>query len=100
MRRAFVMIWCRVYVMIPCRVCVIMYDTIRYVRNTIRSRMAWLCALCGTITYEYVYDMALTRTNMRYVALCSVWDSCGIPRPPYVYVYDSCMIPFPEEGLL
>ena len=71
------------------RMYVIMYDMIRYVRNTIRSRMTDLCALCGTITYEYVYDMALTRTNMRYVALCYVYDSCGIPRLPYVYVYDS-----------
>ena len=67
---------CVCYVMVSCtcydyvRMYVIMYDMIRYVRNTIRSRMTDLCALCGTITYEYVYYMALTRTNMRYVALC------------------------------
>ena len=78
------------------RMYVIMYDMIRYVRNTIHSCMTELCALCGIITYEYVYDMTLTRTNMRYVALCYVYDSCGIPRLPYVYVYDSCMIPFPS----
>ena len=76
---------CVCYDLLPCvcydsvRMYVIMYDMIRYVRNTIRSRMVGLCALCGTITYEYVYDMALTRTNMRYVALCYVYDSCGIP---------------------
>ena len=94
---------CRVpcvgYDLLPCvcydfvRMYVIMYDMIRYVRNTIRSRMTDLCALCGIITYEDVYDMALTRTNMRYVALCYVYDSCMIPRLPYVYVYDSCVIP-------
>ena len=61
------------------RMYVIMYDMIRYVRNTIRFRVADLCALCGIITYEYVYDMTLTRTNMRYVALCYAYDSCGIP---------------------
>ena len=32
----------------------IMYDMIRYVRNTIRFRVADLCALCGIIVYDYV----------------------------------------------
>jgi hypothetical protein len=54
--RVFVMICCRVYVMLWCRVYVIMYDMIRYVRNTIRSRMTGLCALCGIIVCDYVYD--------------------------------------------
>jgi hypothetical protein len=64
------MLWCRMYVII--------YDTIRYVRNTIRFRVTWICALCGTITYEYVYDMALTRTNMRYVAFRSAYVTCEV----------------------
>ena len=75
---------CDCYDLLPCvcydlvRMYVIMYDMTRYVRNTIRSRMVGLCALCGTITYEYVYDMALTRTNMRYVAFRSAYVTCEV----------------------